>query len=130
MNADKMKLENVKGVVEDMVEAVKEFGDLDYLVSELASMLDLDITFNSYERKVLEKAGFMIHNNKQSATKLWNKVLITVEKSDNEYFLRFGKGRYKELEDNTDDLGDITWSKSAFFSDLYNEYKEMLKDNK
>ena len=130
MNADKMKLENIKSVVEDMVEAVKEFGDLDYLVSELASMLDLDITFNSYERKVLEKAGFMIHNNKQSATKLWNKVLITVEKSDNEYFLRFGKGRYKELEDNTDDLGDITWSKSAFFSDLYNEYKEMLKDNK
>lgn len=130
MSADKIKLENVKGIVEDMLEAVREGGDLDYLVSELASMLDLDITFNLDDITRLKKAGFMVHNDKQKVTKLWNKTLVTVEKSDNEYFVRFGKGRYKELEDTTDDLGDVTWSKSAFFSDLYYEYKEMLKDNK
>ena len=130
MSRDKRKLEEVKSIVEDMVKALQENYDLELLVEELVSILDLDISFTADERKRLEKAGFMVHNDKQSATKLWNKVLVTVEKNFNEYVLRFGKGRRAELEDNTDDLGDVTWSKSAFFSDLYYEYKEMLKDNK
>ena len=133
MTKDRMKLRNIESLVKDMVEKTQGSSymvDLSFEVEELASILDLDITFDEKEIKILTKANFMIHNDRQTASKLWKKIPIFISKNGYlDYSLTFGKGRYKELENSVyDDLDQVINSRGEFFSELYADYKKIILD--
>jgi len=132
MNRAQMKLKNIESLVKDMVEKTQGSSymvDLSFEVEELASILDLDITFDEKEIKILTKANFMIHNDRQTASKLWRKIPIFVSKNGYlDYSLTFGKGRYKELENSVyDDLDQVINTRGEFFTELFQSYKEVIK---
>lgn len=130
MTREQRKLNNIKSIVKEAYDKVNENNgyyvvDVSHLVEELAVELELDVTFDDTEIKDLKKAKFRLSKDNQLATKTFRKTPIVVEKWDfSEYTLRFGKGRGKELEDNTCDIYDITDSTSGFFTDLFQQYKE------
>jgi len=132
MTNEQRKLRVITSLVKDMWEKINEDNgyyvkDLSYEIEELASELELDTTFDSSEIIDLKKAGFKLSKDNQTATKLFKGTPVIVEKWNfSEYTLRFGKGRRKELEDNTDDLSDVK-STSFFFKELYYSYVDMMK---
>ena len=133
MNRAQMKLKNIESIVKDMIRKTQDVSymvDLSFEVEELASELDLDITFDEKEIKILTKANFMVHNDRQTASKLWRKIPIFVSKNSYlDYSLRFGKGRGKELENNVyDDLFQVINSRGEFFNELYADYKKIILD--
>ena len=127
MNIEKRTLENVRALAIDMMNKINEDGgyyikDLSYEVEELISQLDLDMIFIPTEIQELKKNGFKVSLNKTVAKIVYNKVPVSIAKSNwNEYQLLIGRASNRKSFNV--DMDELKYLKHALKSAV-KDFKE------